>query len=153
MAMKLNIGLAKQVDCSVDPAFVDAVVRETLERSGYAFLSSKEEVGVSVAFVGPEDIQTLNGVYRRKDRVTDVLSFPEYAGRADMERDRSGRLFLGELVLCYDYIAQAADEDGVPLEQEMAYIVSHGILHLLGFRHGKKMFGLQDEVSEPYARK
>jgi probable rRNA maturation factor len=150
--MKISVELAKETECSVTQVFADEVVRETLLRSGYDFLASKT-VSVSVAFVDSEAIRELNKTYRQKDKVTDVLSFPEYAGREEMRKETAATVFLGELVLCYAYIRQAAEEDGVPLEQEMAYILSHGVLHLLGFRHGKRMFGLQDGISEPYAQK
>ena len=36
-------------------------------------------------------------------------------------------------------------------EYELAYIFSHGILHLLGFEHGEKMFGLQEKIAQKFA--
>lgn len=147
--MRLAIEFVKQVPCSVTKSFMAGVVRDTLAHSGYDSLGGGN-IAVSVAVVSPQEIQRLNKLYRRKNKVTDVLSFPEYASRQEMFDDTAESIFLGDLIVCYDYIAQAALEDGVSLEQEMAYIVSHGILHLLGFRHSKKMFALQDIVSEIY---
>jgi probable rRNA maturation factor len=57
-------------------------------------------------------------------------------------------LFLGELILCYDDIRQYADKEGVKVKKELAKVISHGILHLLGFEHGERMFSLQKEVAE-----
>lgn len=150
MAMRLIVEITKQVPCALRKSFVTKVVRETLKVSGYDFLSEKQ-VSVSVVFVSPEEIQKLNKQYRRKNKVTDVLSFPEYAKKQEMVDEVSENIVLGDLIICYDYIVNAADEDEVSLEQEMAYIVSHGILHLLGFRHSERMFALQDGVSEAYA--
>lgn len=148
--MRVIVEVAKQVPCALKKSFVTEVVRNTLEVSGYGFLADKQ-VSVSVVFVLPEEIQRLNKEYRRKNKVTDVLSFPEYAKKQEMIDEVSDAVFLGDLIVCYDYIVSAAKEDEVSLEQEMAYIVSHGILHLLGFRHSEKMFSLQDGVSEAYA--
>lgn len=148
--MKTCVEYVQQDDEKVSPDFIEAVVAETLEHCGYAFLEPKE-VSVSVAFVSPERIRDLNKAYRQKEKVTDVLSFPEYADRSEMERDGRPEIFLGELILCYDYIDEAAREDGVSLEQEMAFILSHGVLHLLGFDHSEDMFALQDRISERYA--
>lgn len=149
--MKLQVDLVKNIPTAVAKPFATKVIEDTLAVSGYAFLASKE-VSVSVVFVSEEEIRRLNKTYRGKDKVTDVLSFPEYYGKRAMSEDVADSIFLGELILCYDYIVRAAIEDGVPFEQEMAYILSHGILHLLGFRHGERMFSLQDTVSEAYAR-
>lgn len=148
--MTLVVEMIKQVPCTLTKSFVVKIVRDTLALSGYDFLKEKQ-VAVSVAFVSPEEIQKLNKTYRRKNKVTDVLSFPEYTNKKAMLADVSSEIVLGDLIVCYDYIVQAAHEDAVTLEQEMAYIVSHGILHLLGFRHSKKMFALQDTASEIYA--
>ncbi len=149
--MRLTVECIKRVECSVTRPFVSKVVRDTLNISGYDFLSDKH-VSVNAVFVSPEEIRTLNYSYRQKDKVTDVLSFPEYDGKKALSEEDAEDVFLGELILCYDDIMKASVEDEVSLEQEMAYIVSHGILHLLGFHHSEKMFSLQDTVSEAYAQ-
>jgi probable rRNA maturation factor len=147
--MPLVVELVKQVPCSLAKSFIVRVVKNTLALSEYDFLMG-HNVSVNVAFVSREEIQKLNKTYRHKNKVTDVLSFPEYANKKEMLADTADDIFLGDLIVCYDYIVQAAIEDTVTLEREMAYIVSHGILHLLGFRHSKKMFAMQDTVSEIY---
>jgi probable rRNA maturation factor len=145
--MHLSVELVKHVPCPLKKSFFVKVIRDTLLASQYDFLGGGN-ISVNVVFVSLEEIQTLNKTYRRKNKVTDILSFPEYASRKEMLAFVSDSIFLGDLIVCYDYIVQAAIEDDVTLEQEMAYIVSHGVLHLLGFRHSKKMFALQDIVSE-----
>lgn len=147
--MRLQVDYSKQVDCPISRAFVIRILEETLEASGYDFLREKT-VSVNVAFVSPEEIQKLNNTYRQKNKVTDVLSFPEYNGKNDIINEASENIFLGEIVLCYDYVVQASKEDKVSLEQELSYILSHGLLHLLGFDHSEEMFAMQDQVSEKY---
>lgn len=148
--MHVSVEVTKQVPCELKKSFVTKVVQETLKVSGYDFLAGKR-ISVSVVFVSPDEIRKLNKEYRHKNKVTDVLSFPEYAKKQEMIDEVSDAVFLGDLIICYDYIVNAAEEDEVSLEQEMAYIISHGILHLLGFRHSERMFSLQDGVSEAYA--
>jgi len=147
--MRLVVEYVKQVPCVLTKTFIVNIVKNTLKFSGYDFLREKK-VFASVVLVSPEEIQKLNKQYRRKNKVTDVLSFPEYIDKKSMASDVAESIVLGDLIVCYDYIVRSADEDGVSLEREMAYIVSHGILHLLGFRHSKKMFALQENVSELY---
>jgi rRNA maturation RNase YbeY len=62
-------------------------------------------------------------------------------------------LFLGELILCPDYIEKNAKEDGESMKYALAYIFSHGVFHLLGFKHGKKMFSFQKEIAQKIVKK
>lgn len=148
--MRVRVDISRAEMCPLEDTFFCEVTEKTLQISGFDFLQ-KRDVDLSVALVSPDEIRMLNKTYRHKDKVTDVLSFPEYADKEEMVQHSGDSVFLGELILCYDYIKEAAHEDGVSLEQEMAYILSHGVLHLLGFDHSEEMFALQDTVSEAYA--
>ncbi len=147
--MRLTVEPVKQVPCALRKPFIVKVIQDTLLSSGYDTLGDGN-ISVNVVFVSPDDITKLNKSYRRKNKVTDVLSFPEYPNTKTLVEVLSEPIFLGDLIICYDYIVQSSKEDEVSLEQEMAYIISHGVLHLLGFRHSKKMFSIQDTVSEIY---
>jgi rRNA maturation RNase YbeY len=61
-------------------------------------------------------------------------------------------LFLGELILCYDDIKEYAQKEELDLEKEFAKVVSHGILHLLGFEHGEKMFAIEQSVADKFIK-
>jgi probable rRNA maturation factor len=97
-----------------------------------------------VAFLDPKPARKLNKQFRRKDYATDVLSF-------GAEGDPSS---LGELVICPQVIVKQAKEHGLSVREELAYMVLHGILHLLGYDHdtsegdAKAMFQLQDSLFE-----
>ena len=73
----------------------------------------------------------LNREWRGKDAATNVLSFP-----ADMP-ELDGKRILGDVVLCAPVIEQEASEQGKSLEAHWAHLVTHGLLHLLGFDHIK----------------
>lgn len=146
--MRVHVEYGEEVSVPLKPAFFTRVAEETLKQCPLRGLAEKEEVSFSAVAVSRERIQELNKTYRQKDAVTDILSFGEYAETKDIENDARPVIFLGELFFCQDFIAAAAQEDAVTLEHEMAYIFSHGLLHLLGYDHSDEMFALQDVVTE-----
>lgn len=148
--MDLSLELARRVPCALPKRFFERVANEALMKSGLPVISNAT-IALSAALVSLEEIQSLNRTYRKKNRPTDVLSFGAFPKRSDIVPDADGMIFLGELVLSPEFIGQAAKEDKVALEQEMAYIFSHGVFHLLGFRHSPMMFRLQDEIASTHA--
>lgn len=90
-----------------------------------------------------DEVQTLNGVYRALDEPTDVLSFPLDAPvLSGAEGPQAGFVLpprtprpLGEVVIAYPYVLRQAEEAGLPVEAELAHVLVHGILHLLGYDH------------------
>jgi len=71
-----------------------------------------------------EEIHALNKTYRGKDRPTDVLSF-------GLEDETT----LGQLVISVPRAAAQAEEIGQSLNEELRFLFSHGLLHLLGYDH------------------
>ncbi len=113
-------------------------VREHLLRSQLSpKLRSKLQAAkkVTVVFVGSDEIAKLNLEFRGKDKPTDVLSF------APIEADS-----LGELVVAMPVVRAQAKMNQHSVQSELAYMLLHGILHLLGLDHGRVMFGIQDAV-------
>lgn len=102
---------------------------------------------VSVILVSDKKIRELNRRYRKKDKVTDVLSFGDWESPA----------FLGEIVISLSQIKHQAKEYDVKIKQELARILIHGILHLVGLDHEKsrteerRMFKKQDDLVKKYA--
>ena len=127
--------------------FFAEIVSETLLQADMECLAEKN-VELSVALVSEKEIHELNLEYRKKNRPTDVLSFCEYEKKEAVCEDKKKNIFLGELVVCPEYIAEVSRKENEPLDYSLSYIVSHGILHLLGFGHGKKMFSLQMQVAD-----
>lgn len=105
--------------------------------------SLPQNVYVELTVADGETIREVNKEYRNVDRVTDVLSFPalevtlpfdikDYPDDIDMS---TGELMLGEIMLCYDKAVEQSKEYGHSIERESAYLVLHGLLHLMGFDH------------------
>ena len=91
---------------------------------------------VSLYLAGHDEIRALNARYRQRDKATNVLSFPlddTMPGLPPALR-AEGRM-LGDIILCAEVIAREAREQGKPLAAHWAHMVTHGLLHLLGYDH------------------
>ena len=93
-----------------------------------------DQVEISVTFVSTEEIHELNKIYRGKDSVTDVLSFPQYENMEEMKKVE-GVLCLGDVVICPEQALLQADEFGHSGERELVYLFVHSVFHLLGYDH------------------
>jgi probable rRNA maturation factor len=91
-----------------------------------AFLYLDQDFEVNLRFVSEARIQELNRIYRRKDKVTNVLSFSP-------DPVESG----GDVVICYKELKKEAKEWKLSISQAAAFLLVHGILHLAGFDHQK----------------
>lgn len=152
MGLKLILELNNKTKEKFSKKILSNVFKDTIISAEMPCLEEKT-IELSVAMVAEDEMQELNCRYRRKKIPTDVLSFGEYEKKQQICREKKSEIFLGELVLCPEYIARNAREDKETFEYAMQYIVSHGILHLLGFGHGKKMFSLQREVADNQQKK
>lgn len=112
-------------------------------------LKIKQNLNVSVALVSDVTIRKFNRLYRKQDKVTDILSF-EAAVKdfVTMPEDRS----LGEILICWPRIKQQARENNWSVQEEFLYILVHGLLHLWGYDHeqswqqAKKMEKLHQKI-------
>jgi probable rRNA maturation factor len=86
---------------------------------------------LSVLFIGDWAMRTLNHAWRKKDRTTDVLSFPLREGRfTHIQPD-----MLGDIVISVPAAERQADKAGLSLIVELERLLVHGLVHLLGYDH------------------
>jgi probable rRNA maturation factor len=85
---------------------------------------------VAVAIVGDLRMRALNRRYRRKDRATDVLSFP-----AGDDPAPAARRVLGDIVIASGVARRQARDAGHAYDTELRVLALHGLLHLLGYDH------------------
>lgn len=98
-----------------------------------------EAVEVSVMITDSTQIKELNAQYRGRDEVTDVLSFAlEAGGDFWPERPKGQPRLLGDIVIALDQLKLQAQEYGHSWQRELGFLVSHGLLHLLGYEHGEE---------------
>ena len=109
----------------------------------YALLGQKENLKADLTFVSEEEIKRLNGEFRKKDEITDVLSFPTLDGikgkvidKKDWEFEMDGKyIHIGSIAICTDRARQQAEELGHSLDRELVYLTLHSLLHLFGYDH------------------
>ena len=100
---------------------------------------------IELSFVSAEEIKEINAETREVDAVTDVLSFPNLDGifgkkirikdyPFDVDPD-TNMLNLGCIVVCMDKILEQAKEFGTGEKREFSYLLTHGMLHVLGYDH------------------
>jgi probable rRNA maturation factor len=108
---------------------VEVVKRRGMRAPGLAswlasIAPSRARGSVTIAIVSDARVRALNCQYRRKDKATDVLSFPS-GERGD----------LGDVVIAAGVAAHQAREAGHSLATELRVLALHGLLHLLGYDH------------------
>jgi probable rRNA maturation factor len=84
------------------------------------------ESSATIAFVSDARIRQLNRQFRGIDKATDVLSFP--AGGPDEQE-------LGDIAVSVETAARQAKENSLSLDDEIAQLILHGLLHLSGYDH------------------
>ena len=92
-----------------------------------------EEVCLGLQFVNDEEIAELNQRWRNKASATDVLSFSALEAEMPLEGDPS--VELGDIIVSVPTAERQALEQNHSLERELCWLVSHGLLHLLGWDH------------------
>lgn len=128
---------------AVCDSWLESVCRMVLVQEGDAR-------NVSLVIADDKTVRALNAEYRGLDKTTDVLSFAfdnegEYYGDEDAPSEWStdeGFVLppgesagLGEVILSYPQAVKQAQEAGHSVERELAYLITHGILHLMGHDH------------------
>lgn len=96
---------------------------------------------IHLALTDDARIRVLNREHRKKDKATDVLSFPQFhpkeiSGRSRRKLDAPSP-YLGDLVISTETTLKQAKEFGVTKRAELARLIVHGVLHLCGYDHEK----------------
>jgi probable rRNA maturation factor len=106
----------------------------------YEIENIRTDLIVYITLTNNETIKEINNEYRKIDKPTDVLSFPMY------DRDEIPKLrekikangpqeILGDIFISIEKVTEQANDYGHSFERELAYLVTHGMLHLLGYDH------------------
>lgn len=140
MILKLLINADSRYDVSRE--VIRATVSDVLTKFK---LRGKVEVGVSIA--GDRMMSDLNRTYRNIDDTTDVLAFPledvtpskflpqERKEKIGFIKPPDRTLRLGDVIISYPQALMSASEAGIPIDEEISNLLSHGLHHLLGVHH------------------
>ena len=123
-----------ELQADVDTAGIDShelerVAERALEAEGVA-----KPAELSVMLADDATVRELNHRYRDTDATTDVLSFSQAEGD-DFAQPEGTAPHLGDVIISVDTARRQAAEFGVPLQDEVAHLLVHGVLHLLGYNH------------------
>lgn len=115
---------------------------------------SNTDVEFDIMFCDNNEIHEINKNYRGKDSETDVITFALFAdSEADMRIISDEGIHLGEIIISVEKIKSQAIENQKTFEEELYFILAHGILHLFGFTHQDEekleaMISLQQRLVE-----
>lgn len=119
------------------PVFVHSLVRRVHIREAVVgrivqrmlCMVGEESSEISIEFIGDARMRRLNRVYRQSDRTTDVLAF------AAREAEGPSLSMLGDVVVSVPMAVRQAKSLGHSLSEELARLLIHGVLHVVGYDH------------------
>ncbi len=135
--MEINVFLDDELNDNLDVSWLKDTVKQV-----FLTLGINGDVEMGIVITNPQKIQYLNNTYRGKDVPTDVLAFTmnteivDAAGLAFTDPP-DGVRHLGEVIINYPQAIKQAMEHQHSIKREVAILVIHGILHLLGYDHAK----------------
>lgn len=121
----------RQKDVSIDKKFIKEAGQSIIE------ILSIPNAELSVSFVSEEESFKLNSNYRDKEKVAEVLSFPMN------END-----IIGDVVIAPSMSKKVIAESKITLNERLAFLLVHGVLHLKGFTHENDANAIEMEESE-----
>jgi len=132
---EINISVEQKLKVSLEESWLRNIALKALEAEG---IVSPTEMGLVIT--NSKIIQKLNRTYRGEDKPTDVLAFHMVPGTSQESELRfvgppDGVHHLGEVVISYPQAVRQAQEQGHGVAQELALLIVHGVLHLLGYDH------------------
>jgi probable rRNA maturation factor len=135
--MEINVLIEDGLRVDPDTEWMQSMLEQILMAE-----NAPSSAEISLVITGLEKIQELNRDYRGKDRPTDVLSFSMAEQKAEEEPTEfvsppDGLVHLGEVIISYPQAEIQAKEHKHPLKKEMATLIVHGVLHILGYDHEK----------------
>ena len=130
---------------------VDETVLQRLTGFVFEFLHVHPDTELGVSLVDESAIERLHIEWMNEPGVTDVLSFPMDELRPGRPDAQTPAGLLGDVVICPQVAGEQAEAAGHDLATEMNILLTHGMLHLLGFDHATpaeeaEMFGLQRDL-------
>jgi probable rRNA maturation factor len=126
-----------EISVLIDEAYKDELDADWLEGVAGCVLAAQDafDAEIELMITGQERMRLLNRQYRGKDKPTDVLAFPAAAPESGFQDSPEAAKHLGEVVISYPQAVIQATEQEHSVRKEVATLIIHGVLHLLGFDH------------------
>jgi len=129
----VSVFLADEQGEELDLAGMRGIAELVISKEGYP-----HETEVTLLFVDEDEMSSYNERFLNRSGPTDVLAFPveDLLPGVAPDADPSGPpLMIGDVIIAPGYVRRQAGELEVEFEDEMALMVTHGILHLMGYNH------------------
>lgn len=129
----MSVFLANEQAEQLDPGPLRSLAELVVTEEGYP-----ESTEVTILLVDEDEMTSYNQRFLHRDGPTDVLAFPVEHLLPGLvpEYDPMGPpIMVGDVIIAPAYVRRQADEFGVSFEDEMALMVTHGVLHLFGYDH------------------
>jgi len=137
--MEINVLIDEDLEDCPEVNWLESVAEKVLVAQG---IGSRVELGVVID--SQERVQQLNQSYLGRDEPTDVLAFSMLPAEGEVGADfppfvipPDGVLHLGEVIISYPQAIIQAREHQHSIKREIAILIIHGVLHLLGYEHDK----------------
>lgn len=134
----VNVLITADSRYPVNKLAIQAAVLEVLHRHNIG-----GNVEVSVAIVGDRKMHEVNRTFRGIDSTTNILSFAledplasnqlQHIPRVGFVKTPDKMLRLGDILISYPQVMKDADDEGVTVDEELRFLVEHGMKHLLGY--------------------
>lgn len=129
--MELILEMSLEID-GFDSLVNEEEIRDYVQKVLEKEYESEAPVYMSLLLTGNDEIQVINREYRDKDQPTDVISF---AYHETEDFDIGPYDTLGDIVISLERVVEQAKEYNHSEKRELFYVLTHGILHLLGYDH------------------
>jgi probable rRNA maturation factor len=152
-----NSGKVKNIEVQVDDENyrlgTDFLL--SLAQFTFGYMKIHPECELAITMVDNSEMERLHIEWMDLPGPTDVLSFPMDELKPNSINDGPG--ILGDIMISAEFAESEASKRGVSLQSEVELLLTHGILHLLGFDHLEKseeqiMFGLQEEILDQWRK-
>jgi probable rRNA maturation factor len=146
----MSIEINNETEFEIDHARVLRLAEFALDQ-----LKIHPAAELGIQFVDEQAMSLLHEQWMDEPGPTDVLSFPMDELRPGTDEEQTPAGLLGDIVVCPSFAEAQAEKAGHPLINEVLLLITHGILHLLGYDHAepdeeREMFGLQKEILDSF---
>ena len=149
----MNLLIDNRTDFILNDEFKNIIEKAVYE--SLKFENFNQNCEVSVSIVSNEEIKRINKQFRKIDKITDVLSFPQLTFEENeiVDVNENGEILLGDIIISIEKAKEQSKEFGHSLQREVAFLTAHSMLHLLGYDHMNKdeedeMFSKQKNILE-----
>lgn len=129
--MELVMDMSLEIE-GYDELVKEEEIRDYVKKALESEFESDRPVYLSLLFTGNDEIQVINRDYRGKNQPTDVISF---AYHETEDFDIGPYDTLGDIVISMERVEEQAAEYNHSVKRELYYVLTHGLLHLLGYDH------------------